>query len=151
MEIAFDNNNYLDDQLITIKQANNLPYYTNSPTYQRIDGDIEMGGVYYKFVKCRIYNDSLELLCIPNTGKMMIQAAKADFSKLAAEYQQNAEKKKPQSPVKSFQKALGDYEAFEQQGIPYSYTRPSSTYAINNSPFINTGFLQTAEQPPDLS
>lgn len=151
MEIAFDNNNYSDEQLITIKKANNLPYYTNSPTYQRVDGDVEIDGVYYKFVKCRIYNDSLELLCIPNTGKMMIQAAKADFSKLAAEYQQNAEKKKSQSPVKSFQKVLSDYEAFEQQVIHYSYTRPLSNYTFNNSPFLNTGFLQTAEQPPDLS
>ena len=71
MELALDENNYEDHQLISIKQPTNLPYYQNSKTFQRIDGEIEIEGVYYKYVKCRIYNDSLEMLCIP-TNKWKI-------------------------------------------------------------------------------
>lgn len=149
METAFDNENYAENQLITIKQSNNLPYYSNSAEYQRVDGDIEIEGVSYKFVKYRIYNDSLELVCIPNTGKMKIQAAKADFSKLASDFQQNTEKKKSQSPVK-VQKVLSDYEAFQQEGNNYCWKELKTVYAISNSHFTNSLFLQTAEQPPDF-
>src|SRR6187402_3559047 len=76
IELALDENDYSDDQLISIKQPTNLPYYQNSKDFQRVDGEVEINGIEYKYVKSRIYNDSLELLCIPNTGKMKITAAK---------------------------------------------------------------------------
>jgi hypothetical protein len=150
MEITLDAHDYNDDQLISIKQPTNLPYYRNSETFHRIDGEIEIGGVYYKYVKSRIYNDSLELLCIPNTGKMKIQAAKADFSRLAADYQQMDTKKKSQSETKLFQKILGEYEAVKQPALSVSHADVYLSHTFQNSRFLNTLFLQTAEQPPDL-
>ena len=152
MEMALDGNDYSDDQLITIKQPTNLPYYKNTTAYQRVDGEIEIGGIYYKYVKCRIYNDSLELLCIPNTGKMKIQAAKADFSRLASDVQQSTDqKKKSQSENKSFQKVLGDYEVVQQAAVTSRYGIIHADYATLNSVFVNTLFTKTAEQPPDLA
>ncbi len=152
IEIALDENNYSDEALLSIKQPTNLPYYKNSSTFQRVDGEIAIGGILYKFVKCRIYNDSLELLCIPNTGKMKIQAAKADFSKLASDFQQsNDTKKKSPFQTKSFYKVLSDYEALEQVSYSKAYTTFNLIYANQNSDFTNTCFPNTAEQPPDLS
>jgi hypothetical protein len=150
MEITLDANNYSDDQLISIKQPTSLPYYRNSETFHRIDGEIEINGIYYKYVKSRIYNDSLELLCIPNTGKMKIQAAKADFSRLAADVQQTDNKKKSNSETKSFQKVLGEYEAVKQPSLTATYLDLHRTHSFKNSNFINKLFLQTPEQPPDL-
>ena len=149
MELSLDENDYNDDQLISIKQPTNLPYYKNSAAFQRIDGEIEIEGIYYKYVKCRIYNDSLELLCIPNTGKMKIQAAKADFSRMAADFQQTDNKKKSPSDTKSFQKILGDYEAVTQTAYGAASSIVYLNHGFENSHFVNTLFLQTAEQPPD--
>jgi hypothetical protein len=150
MELAFDENNYSENQLISIKQPTNLPYYQNSKTFQRIDGEIEIEGVYYKYVKCRIYNDSLELLCVPNTGKMKIQAAKADFSKLASDFQQSNNKKKSSSDAKSFQKTISEFEE-QQSTIAFKLKPLPFNYLIQNNLFVNTLFTKSVEQPPDYS
>ena len=81
LETAFDKNNYNEDELISIKKPINLPYYNNTKEFSRIDGEVEIDGVYYKYVKCRIYNDQLEMLCLPNTQKTKIKLAKEDFYK----------------------------------------------------------------------
>ena len=150
MELAFDANNYTDQQLITIKQPTNLPYYQNSKTFQRIDGEIEIAGVYYKYVKCRIYNDSLEMLCIPNTGKMKIQEAKNDFSKLASDFQQPGKKKAP-SDSKSFYKTISEYEARQTVAMAFSWKSISTAYRIYNNQFVKNLVTKTAEQPPDFT
>ncbi len=150
MELAFDGNDYADQQLISIKQPTNLPYYQNSKTFQRIDGEIEIEGVYYKYVKCRIYNDSLELLCIPNTAKMKIQAAKADFSKLVADFQTSAGKKKSPSESKSFQKIISEFEE-QLSAIVFKPAPKYLTHFIKPHRFVNSLFTKTLEQPPDLS
>ena len=150
MELALDENEYSDDQLIIIKQPTNLPYYQNSKTFQRIDGEIEIAGVYYKYVKCRIYNDSLELLCIPNTGKMKIQATKADFSKLASDFQQSNNKKKSASDSKSFQKIVSEFEE-QQSTIASKLSSLPFNYLVQNNLFVNTLFTKSVEQPPDYT
>ncbi|MEP7107282.1 MAG: hypothetical protein ABI760_04855 [Ferruginibacter sp.] len=148
MELALDENAYSDRGLISIKQPTNLPYYQNSPTFQRIDGEIVIDGIYYKYVKCRIYNDSLELLCIPNTGKMKIQAAKADFSKLASDLQQSDNKKKSHSDSKSFRKSISEFEE-QQPGSAFRKGPRPLNYFIQNTLLVNTLFTKSVEQPPD--
>jgi hypothetical protein len=150
MELAIEKNDYSDSELMAIRVPTNLPYYTNSPTFQRIDGEIEVEGVYYKYVKSRIYNDSLELLCIPNTAKTKIQAAKADFSKLASEFQQSNNKKKSTQDAKSFQKTISEYEE-QPSATAYMATAPQAAYLQQNNTFVNSLFLKTAEQPPDAA
>lgn len=80
-----DNEAYALEDLVTIKTPVALPYYTNSATYDRIDGTIEIEGEEYRYVKRRIYNDSLELLCIPNKAKQQLQTAADNFFKLTTE------------------------------------------------------------------
>jgi hypothetical protein len=150
MELAIDKNDYSDSELMAIRVPTNLPYYTNSPTFQRIDGEIEVQGVFYKYVKCRIYNDSLELLCIPNTGKTKIQEAKADFSRLASEFQQSNNKKKSAQDSKSFQKTISEFEEQPIAGACLISAIRTGFPAQNNS-FVNCLFLKTAEQPPDAA
>jgi len=149
MELALDASDYRDDQLIAIKQATNLPYYQNNETFQRINGEIELEGVLYQYVKCRIYNDSLELLCIPNTGKMKIQAAKDDFSKMAADVQQNNSKKKQEGGNKSFHKTTSEFEALPLTD-KVTITTLHLNYSFCNHPLVNNLFSKTIEQPPDF-
>ena len=149
IESALVSNNYSDEQLISLKQPADLPYYNNSSAFQRIDGEVEIGGVLYTYVKCRIYNDSLEFLCIPNTGKMKIREAKDNFSKLASDFQQSNNTKKKAADNKSFQKTLSEYEAFNTAESTQQSASIISTFSLKNSHFVNDLFLKTAEQPPD--
>lgn len=94
LESALDKNAYTNSQLISIKQATNLPYYQNNKDFKRLQGEVKMNGVIYRYVKCRVYNDSLEMLCIPNIAKMKIENSRDEFSKIANEFQQDNTKKK---------------------------------------------------------
>lgn len=80
LEASLDKALYNESDLVSIKVATNLPYYTNSQTFERVNGEITVNGINYKYVKRRLYNDTLELLCIPNISKAGIQN---DFSRFA--------------------------------------------------------------------
>jgi hypothetical protein len=80
LEAQLDENRYDESQLISIKvPVRYLPYYSNSGEFQRVDGQIEVGGVQYKYVKRRIYHDSLEMLCVPNHTAMQLRTAENEF------------------------------------------------------------------------
>ena len=76
-----DADQYNDQDLISIKTSLNLPYYTNSGSYERAYGSINVNGVDYEYVKRRVYNDTLELLCLPNQAKTNLQTVKNQFFK----------------------------------------------------------------------
>ena len=75
-----DENNYTESDLISIKvPAVHLSYYVNSKEFERVDGKVEIAGVQYNYVKRRLLNDSLELLCIPNKKATQLKTAKEEF------------------------------------------------------------------------
>ena len=148
LELALDEKHYNDKDLISIKQPTNLPYYNNSKTFQRIDGEVEIEGTTYKYVKCRIYNDSLEMLCIPHTAKMQIQNSKEAFFKLTNDLQQDNNKKKSGPEQKQVKSMLSEYE--EIQNIPYNKSCIILTTSFfNKIATLPQIFIKTSEQPPD--
>jgi hypothetical protein len=149
LELALDQNNYNDEDLISIKQPTNLPYYNSTASFQRIDGEVEIDGIRYKYVKCRVYNGYLEMLCIPNKGKMQIEQSKNDYAKVAHDFQQNDSPQKQDSPNKSFQKAMGEYEELTLPVIQCSSQLLTTNYVLVNSVFEETHYFITQEQPPD--
>jgi len=75
LEARLDVDDYDESQLISIKiPATNLAYYNSSPRFERVNGSLELNGVTYKYVKRRLYNDTLEWLCLPDQGAMKLRA-----------------------------------------------------------------------------
>jgi hypothetical protein len=150
LEAAIDKNSYSEDQLISIKKPINLPYYNNTNNFTRAYGEVEMNGVLYQYVKSRICNDSLEMLCIPNTSKQQLLNAKDDFAQASFDLQKGANKKATGSgKMASFIKLFSEYEKHTGWDITTSYTYT----ALQNTSFYNanSGVLHkaTIEQPPD--
>ncbi len=102
LEASFDKDNFDDSQLISLKiPLTTLSYYSGSTSFERVDGQIDIHGVHYKYVKRRIFQDSLELLCIPNMAAMKLQTAKNDFFRQVNDLQQQSQGKKSNAhPVK---------------------------------------------------
>ena len=150
LELALDRNNYRDEELITIKQPTNLPYYNDSKDFQRVNGEVEMDGVKYKYVKCRVYNGFLEMLCIPNKAKMQIEQSKNDYAKVAHDFQQNDTQKKDGSQ-KSFQKSFSEYEEQSIIIIDCGSKFVSNNYVLVKSVFEENHYFTTVEQPPDAA
>jgi hypothetical protein len=149
LELALDKEDYSDAELISIKQPIQLPYYTNSKAYQRQDGEVNINGSIYKYVKCRIYNDSLEMLCIPHTSKMQIENSKDRFFKLVNDFQQAGSKNK-KAPEQN-KSILSEFEEVYRQKLAAPSAHIISQCFYDNVPGIAWVLIDSAERPPDPS
>jgi hypothetical protein len=80
LDARLDRQQYNEDQLITIKiPVSNLSYYNNSASFERANGQIDINGVPYRYVKRRIYHDSLEMLCIPDQAALKVRQSDVNY------------------------------------------------------------------------
>jgi len=80
LDSRLDRQQYSEDQLITIKvPVSRLAYYNNSPSFERASGQIEINGIPYRYVKRRIYHDSLEMRCIPNQVALTLRQSDINY------------------------------------------------------------------------
>ena len=131
------------------KQPVNLPYYTNSKNFQRLDGEVNIEGTIYKYVKCRIYKDSLEMLCIPHLSKMKIENSKEEFFKLVNDFQQAGNKKKEPATQKVFKSIMNEFVKIHDELIDTRKFLLASVFYRENTPLLPKMFLKSAERPPD--
>lgn len=151
LEAKFDNNSYDESQLIEIKIPLNLPYQNNWSSFERYDGEITVKGVLYKYVKRKVENNNLVLLCYPNNDKMHLLNAKDEFFKLANDFQQhNQSKKSPAQNAQSFKNLMSEYV---QQQTDWQLNTINQTERL----YIGYSFFRTSEgyflspdQPPEI-
>jgi len=154
LEARLDENSYDESQLVSIKvPSTHLSYYNSSTQFERVNGQIEIEGVHYKYVKRRLFNDSLELMCIPNHAAMKLAKVKNEFFKGVNDIRQdNGQSKKSDStPGSSKNVNSTDYYTvndFFELGSLY-FTRLSKPF--DQAAAISTSVLVTDEQPPDPS
>lgn len=141
-----DQNEYSNDELISIKTPLTLPYYTNSEQYERVDGTIEMEGIEYRYVKRRVFNDSLELLCLPNWGKEQLQSAKLEFFKLNNDWKSAQDGKKSTATAKPVLPEFCEEINFINC-TSVAASRPS--YGMLPAPALPSLCIRVQEQPPD--
>ena len=152
LEALLDNNSYDESQLIELKIPVHLPYQNNWSAFERYNGEIELNGTMYKYVKRKLSNDTLYLMCIPNTKKMHLETAKNDFFKISNDLSQNNNSKSSDNSLSVFKNLQIVYnDSFFDLNI-------ASPFAIEQNfwlPAKSSNLLSAAhifpEQPPDLS
>jgi len=103
LQSQLDLRHYDESQLITFKlPAAHLSYYNNSAIFERVDGQIEINGIPYQYVKRRIYNDSIELLCIPNQTVLNLRLSGEDYFRLINDIQRSQQGQGHQGATKFF-------------------------------------------------
>ncbi len=145
LALQLDNEQYDDADLISIKTPLNLPYYTNSKEYERAYGSIEIEGIEYEYVKRRVSNDSLELLCLPDKIHQKLQSAKVDFFKMSNDIPGSSQNKKNTS----LKNVLPE---FCEQLSAYSFNpvyKIGTKYFIFHAKIISSTFSLVEEQPPE--
>ena len=110
LEASFDSNSYDESQLVELKIPVHLPYQTSWTSYQRYDGEININGTSYKYVKRKLSNDTLYLMCIPNIKKMRLETAKNDFYKISNDLAQNDNSKKSDNAKSVFKNLQTVYD-----------------------------------------
>ena len=61
-QLAVDQEQYDESELLHIKVPASLPYGASNEQFDRVEGSMEINGVTYSYVKRRFYQDTLELL-----------------------------------------------------------------------------------------
>lgn len=85
-QLALDETLYDEADWLHIKIPASLPYGSNSEQYERVEGSIEINGITYSYVKRRFYQDTLELVCLPNLQTTQIKNARDAFAGLANDF-----------------------------------------------------------------
>lgn len=75
-----DKKEYLDEETVTLRIPMTLPYHLDSE-YERVDGEIEHNGEFYRLVKQKLQKDTLYIVCIKDYGSKRITQALADYVK----------------------------------------------------------------------
>jgi hypothetical protein len=147
LEARLDQNNYDESQLISIKiPAVHLSYYNSSQEFERVDGSVEIDGLQYKYVKQRIFNDSIELLCLPDQGKMRLTAFNDDFFRLVNGFQ--ATKSRQATHPLPSKSPVADPYVFTAGFTPHELLFTLSPAACYRPVFLPAIFPFTDERPP---
>jgi hypothetical protein len=147
LQSKLDDNNYKESELISVKvPVENLSYYNSSAQFERVEGQIEIRGLQYSYVKRRLYNDSIEMLCIPNHTVIHLKNAKNDFFKLVNDIQRPGQDKK--TDAHSYKNFTGDYwtvcDLFKIENQFYSMQKKSLHYTV----LLPSNYQTTDEHPP---
>ncbi|WP_290708201.1 hypothetical protein [Flavihumibacter sp. CACIAM 22H1] len=147
-----DNLGYDEAELITIKvPINELPYFTNSPIFERTNGTISVQGITYQYVERRIYNDSLEMRCISNPLATNLTNARDLFFQLVNDLQHGnpTGKQAPAKPVLALKNTITDFTLFEEViGFEPVFSTLSTSYNLFQLKDCKHT-KATQEQPPD--
>ena len=143
-----DGNKYDDAQLVEITIPLNLPYMQNSGEFERVDGTVEKDGVNYNYVKRRIHNDTLYILCLPNNERTLLIKEKSKYAAGVNDFE-TAKKEKKSSTKKTV-------NAFEYCNnlVQYQLTLPGTTAIIQNTYFavdLSSIAVDKPGRPPQFS
>ena len=76
-----DSEHYTETETVTIKIPLAIPYASDDKDFERVDGEFEHNGEFYRLVKQRLQHDTLFLVCLKDQGSKRIHKALADYVK----------------------------------------------------------------------
>lgn len=93
LEASINSASYDEHELVEMRVPLNVPYLAGtSGDFERYDGSIEVDGVHYRYVKRKVENGELVLLCLPNPDKTQFQNSRVEFFKLVNDLGNTGEK-----------------------------------------------------------
>lgn len=150
LEAKLDNNDYDESQLIELRVPINLPYHNDWNGFERFNGEIEINGVHYKYVKRKVEKGELVLLCLPNSEKQLLRSARDNFFKLVNDLQQNNSGKKSDNNNSSSLKGLfSDYLKEKNNWTLALLSDPKTNYPVSDIQISSSYFSSSPEQPPE--
>jgi len=146
-EASIDNSIYDESHLIELRVPLNTPYISGSAEFERYSGEIELGGVHYKYVKRKIEKGELVLLCLPNEIKTRFQNSRINFFKLVNDLNSSSQSK-DKSTASSFKAFTTEYR---QENNLWAI-EPLMPVVVRHTTLKkysqSAGFTDTPAQPP---
>jgi hypothetical protein len=139
-----DNEQYKATETVTFRFPLALPYHIDKKVFERVDGEIEHHGEFYRLVKQKLERDTLYIVCIKDNDSKRIHHALTDYVKTFTDKPINA---------KQNAKFLG---GFMKEFLPSSISISTSstgwdhavTFSMGNHNDFNTLSLAVVSPPP---
>jgi hypothetical protein len=147
LQQKLDRDQYDNSNLVEIKVPVNLPYLSNWSTFEKYQGETEINGVHYKYVKRKLVNDTLILLCIPNETKNELRTAQSDYFKQVNDLQGTSKKSGDNKDHQS-KSPVNDYILKEGFAFSANHLLSTTHYSLYNKQ-LATVVLLVKEQPPE--
>jgi hypothetical protein len=151
-ESRLDRRQYDPEQLVLFKvSAAAAPYSNASAAFERADGELQVGNSHYRYVLKRLYNDSVEFLCLRDAEMGRIQHAKNEIIHLAVDGPDGNNHGKS-SPAGKISPPLLTifYQQIPAWDICNFFAREKRT-AADRVPPLCPGHARTGLQPPRIS
>lgn len=149
LTVNIETKNFDENNLVEIKIALNMPYVSDKE-YETAYGETVLKGVHYQYVKRKIENNILYLMCLPNEAKIVLAETKTNIEK------NNAEAGNTNSKHKSpFQKILKSTQTEYVQNhylyqLDFIEIKNSSCVLNNRNTKLSSLFTSlTPSQPPE--
>jgi hypothetical protein len=136
--------------LVKIPADGNLPYANNLRDFKRLNGCIEIEGTLYNYAKWRLYNDTLEFLCLPNPVTTKLQNAKIDFFKLINDLQSGGQNKKSDPSQKTSKNISSEYYVDTEFSGFFNPCLTISKKSLHISTAIPINFPSSIDYPPEV-
>lgn len=148
-QISIDKDSCDNAEFLTLNVDLDMPYLAENTSFERVNGEIEVDGMIYKYVKRKISNGQLVLLCLPDQKKTNIKSARDQYFSIANSLASHTGSKQ-QAPKASVEKNVtGDYD---QHLFSYKIGCSSNTTKFN-SPLdemaLSPAFRNLPAQPPE--
>jgi hypothetical protein len=144
---AINTGGYSDAELVHIKIPVLLPYSTNWSDYERYDGEVEYEGIYYRYVKRKIYNDTLHLLCLPDFKRTRLQSAENSYARQVNNV--NASSDKKTTNLAKNNTSPSEYDGTQVQYSFFAIPPVLPSFYSFISPFLTDTHKDCLIHPPD--
>jgi len=137
---------YSDEQLVEIRIPLNMPYYTDKD-YETVYGETDWNGEHYRYVKRKVSENTLYLLCLPNKEKTSIVKVKNEFTKTVNDIPGNEQG----SPQKSslIKLLTAEFRVNESTIDINNYSISSLSFVSRNADAKDLFIPLTDAQPPE--
>ena len=147
LQSQIDRDQYEDEGLVEVKIPMNLPYLSGWSTFEKFQGETQINGIHYKYVKRKLVNDTLILLCIPNTAKNELRTAQSDYFNQVNDLQKNDKKNNP-GKDHTTKIPIVDY-LLKESNIEMMWSSKAEQHRPNYSGQLSFLSRKVAEQPPE--
>lgn len=142
MHNRLDAEAYSPEEVTVLSIPFSLPYPLQGETFQKLSGEFEHNGEFYKLIKQKLQNDTLYIVCIKDQEEKKLALALADYTRLTNDL-----------PTHSQQALNFLAKIFKDYSISPSYNVTSPFFVLHTLIFIDREFslLETSypiESPP---
>lgn len=145
MTTKLDTEHFTDEKSFTIKIPITVPYASDSRGFERVNGEFEYNGEFYRLVKQKLSQDTLYIVCVKDVEHKKIHEALSGFVKTFSDQTANSQSSQ-----------TGTVITFIKDYIPHSFALDNESFGwesdvVKEGPFTNLipAFASSVIHPPE--